>query len=219
MHKVNKLGKFIVLEGVDGSGTSTQLSLLQAWFEENQEQFGKTHFTKEPTDGPVGSLLRQALSKRLKPLDERVMALLFAADRLDHLTCTSDFEQKPGINEMLEQGINVVSDRYYLSSFAYQALQMELSWVQEINKFARQPDLFIFLHVPVQESAKRRQKTRFHEELYENEDYLNKIRLNYLEVCKKLQQAGENILIIDGAREKSEVFNDIKEAIIQLFAE
>lgn len=211
---MNQIGKFIVLEGVDGSGISTQVALLQNWLDEKQEQFGKTHFTKEPTDGPVGSLLRQALSKRLKPLDERVMALLFAADRLDHLTCTSDNEQKPGINEMLSQGINVISDRYYLSSFAYQSLKMDLSWVQEINKFARKPDLFIFLLVPVQESAKRRDKTRFHEELYEAQNYLEKIRTNYLAIVEKLRESGENILIINGARPKEEVFADIQSAIL-----
>lgn len=212
-----KSGKFIVLEGVDGSGISTQVSLLQNWLEDNQEQFGKTHFTKEPTDGPIGSVIRQALSKRLKPLDEKVMALLFAADRLDHLNCTSNEDQMPGINELLAQGVNVISDRYYLSSFAYQSLKMDLAWVQEINKFARKPDLIIFLLVPVQESANRRHKTRFHEELYENENYLTKIRLNYLEVCHKMQKSGENIVIIDGARDKAEVFHDIQQAILNLF--
>jgi len=210
-------GKFVVLEGVDGSGLSTQTGLLRAWLEENQSLFGKTHFTKEPTDGPVGSVIRQALSKRLKPLDEKVMALLFAADRLDHLYCTGTGDQLAGINEMLAQGINVISDRYYLSSFAYQALNLDLDWVREINKFARKPDLIIFLHVPVQESVQRRNKSRFHEELYEKEDYLTRISRNYLAVCAKLQAEGENIVIIDGARDKREVFKDIQQAVLQLF--
>lgn len=209
-------GKFVVLEGVDGSGLSTQAAMLRAWLEENQTTFGKTHFTKEPTDGPIGSVIRQALSKRLKPLDEKVMALLFAADRLDHLCCSADGDQMPGIIELLEQGINVVSDRYYLSSFAYQSLTLDLSWIREINKFARKPDLIVFIHVPVQESVLRRDKTRFHEELYENEDYLTKIRHNYLEICSKLQAEGENVVVIDGARNKSEVFQAIQQAFLEL---
>jgi len=214
---VSKQGKFIVLEGVDGSGISTQAELLKNWISENYEIFGKTHFTKEPIDGPIGSLIRQALSKRLKPLDERVMALLFAADRLDHLTCSAKYDQMPGINELLEQGINVICDRYYLSSFAYQSIGSNLDWVREINRYARKPDLVIFLHIPVQESVKRRQKARFHEELYENEDYLSKIRLNYLDICQKLQAEGQAIVTIDGSRDKQEVLRDIQQAILSLF--
>lgn len=210
-------GKFVVLEGVDGSGLSTQTGLLQTWLTDNQDIYGKTHFTKEPTDGPVGSIIRQALSKRLKKLDEKVMALLFAADRLDHLFCTDDGEQMAGIKEILSRGINVVSDRYYLSSFAYQSLTIDLDWIREINKYALKPDLIIFLNVPVQESVKRRDKSRFHEELYEKEDYLGRIRQNYLQICTALQQEGHNVRILDGARDKFEVFLDIKEIIDKLF--
>lgn len=216
VHNVNH-GKFLILEGVDGSGLSTQAQMLRAWLEENQTTYGKTHFTKEPTDGPIGSVIRQALSKRLKPLDEKVMALLFAADRLDHLYCSSDGDQMSGINELLEQGINVISDRYYLSSYAYQSLTLDLSWIREINRFARKPDLIVFIHVPVQESVRRRNNSRFHEELYEKENYLTKIRHNYLEICTKLQAEGENVVVIDGARDKVDVFTEIKQAFIQLY--
>jgi dTMP kinase len=211
-----KKGKFIVLEGVDGSGISTQTDLLQKWMGENEDNFGRTYFTKEPTDGPAGSLIRLALAKRLKPLDERVMALLFAADRLDHLY-SQGAQQKDGIINLVEKGLNVVSDRYYLSSFAYQSLTVDLNWIRAINRYSLQPDLTILLQVPIEESAQRRSKARIHDELYEREDYLIKISHNYKSIANCLQSEGENIVIINGNRDKNEVFEDIKVAVSQLY--
>lgn len=210
-------GKFIVLEGVDGSGITTQTSLLKKWFTANKNIYGKAYFTKEPTDGPVGSVIRQALAKRLKPLDERVMALLFAADRLDHLYCPNEAEQQGGLSHLLAQGVNVVSDRYYLSSYAYQSLRVDLDWLQQINKHALKPDLTIFLQIPVNASVQRRNDSRFHEELYEKTETLINIRNNYLAIAKKLQAEGENITIIDGTRDIETVFSDIKKAVMELF--
>lgn len=210
-------GKFIVLEGVDGSGISTQASLLKNWLEENEGVYGRSLFTKEPTDGPVGSIIRLALSKRLNTLDEKVMALLFAADRVDHIYSREDNGQKAGILAALNKGYNVVSDRYYLSSYAYQSRMEDLVWLRQINVHALQPDLTIFLNVPVNESKKRRDKSRFHEELYEREDYLTEIRQNYLNIAQKLRDEGENIVIIDGARDKNKVFKDLIEIIKGLF--
>lgn len=212
-----KKGKFITLEGVDGSGISTQTSLLQTWMLDNVHIFSKTYFTKEPTTGPVGSLIQLALAKRLKPLDERIMALLFAADRIDHLYCSGEEEQKEGIITLLEKGINVVSDRYYLSSYAYQSSSVDLDWVREINRYSIKPDLTILLKVPVQASTERRNLSRIHEELYEKEDYLARISHNYERTAKALIREGENILILDGNRNKDEVFSDIQRAVATLF--
>lgn len=210
-------GKFIVLEGLDGSGISTQLGLLKNWLESKANDYGRTMFTKEPTDGPVGSIIRLALSKRLNPLDEKVMALLFAADRADHLYAKEENGQKAGIIATLEKGINVVSDRYYLSSYAYQSRIESLEWLRQINAHALRPDLTILLSVPVNESKKRRDKSRFHEELYEREDYLAQIRENYREVAQRLGEEGEKIVIIDGNRKTEEVFCDIQKAVEKLF--
>ena len=85
------------------------------------------------------------------------------------------------------------------------------------SSYARKPDLIIFLHVPIRESVQRRNKTRFHEELYEKAEKLAKIRQNYLEICTKLKSEGENVLVIDGARDKGEVFRDIRQAFQELF--
>ncbi len=210
-----KRGKFIVIEGVDGSGISTQTNLLKNWFAEN-ESVGKAFFTKEPTEGPVGGVIRLALAKRLKPLDEKVMALLFAADRMDHLCCTQENEQKEGIISLLDKGYNVISDRYYLSSFAYQSVQIDLSWLRQINTFCQKPDLTILLKVPVAESTQRRHKSRIHEELYEREDHLQKISQNYDKIARELQAEGENILVINGSRDQSKIFEDIKTAVLKL---
>jgi dTMP kinase len=206
-------GKFIVIEGVDGSGISTQTGFLQKWMTENENKIGRTYFTKEPTDGPAGSIIRLALAKRLKPLDERVMALLFAADRLDHLCSQGDEQQKVGIINLIENGFNVVSDRYYLSSFAYQSQCVDLNWIREINRYSLQPDLTLLLQVPIEESAQRRNKSRIHDELYEREDYLINISRNYASIANCLQSEGENIVIINGNRDKNEVFEDIKDAV------
>lgn len=211
-------GKFIVIEGVDGSGISTQIALLKDYLQENEENYGKSFFTKEPTDGPVGGLIRLALSKRLKPLDEEVMALLFAADRLDHVKRSSAEGQMSGIEEFLHQGINVVSDRYYLSSFAYQSRKVDLAWLKTINSHSIKPDLTILLLIPVETSIKRRNASRFQEELYERKDYLIEIRHNFETIALQLNNEGENILILDGNRPKNDVFSDIKQAVTELFA-
>ena len=211
-----KKGKFIVLEGVDGSGISTQTNLLKNWFAAN-ESLGKAYFTKEPTEGPVGGLIRLALAKRLKPLDEKVMALLFAADRIDHLCCSEENEQKEGIISLLEKGYTVISDRYYLSSFAYQSVQLDLNWLRQINLFALRPDLTILLKVPVEESAERRHKSRIHEELYEREDCLQKISRNYEKIACELQAEGHNILVVNGNRNQYDIFENIKAAVFKLF--
>lgn len=211
-------GKFIALEGVDGSGISTQTQLLKFWLEENAQTYGKTYFTKEPTDGPVGGLIRLVLSKRLKVLDEKIMALLFAADRLDHLYCSGQAEQKSGIVEMLSNSINVVTDRYYLSTFAYQSLTVDLPWIREINRYSLKPDLTILLYVPVTDSVQRRNQSRFHNELYEQEDFLNRVSQNYLAIAKTLQEEGENIVIINGAQKKDDVFTQIKNAVVKILS-
>ncbi len=218
MKNLSHKGKFIVLEGLDGSGTSTQLDLLKIWLLEKEHEFGKTHFSQEPTNGPVGSLIRLALSKRLKALDERVMALLFAADRLDHLYCSGDFEQKEGINKMLEKGLNVLSDRYYLSSLAYQSLSVDLEWLKQINKYAIKPDLTIFLHIPVEKSLERRHSSRIHEELYENEKTLTAIAQKYEILIAELKTAGENIVTINGCLSKAAVFEEIKSVVSSIFS-
>lgn len=203
-------GKFIVLEGIDGSGISTQVALLKQWFLARGE---KAFFTKEPTDGPIGSLIRQALTRRVvrpdgSPLDDTTLALLFAADRVDHL--------RSHILPKLEQGIHVISDRYYLSSYAYQALGDDLEWIRLINARARRPDLFILLVVPPATSWERMHRDRWQVDLYEEMSKMEIILRNYLTIARRLQEEGERVRLVDGSRTVEEVQDEIRALVEEI---
>lgn len=117
-------GKFIALEGIDGSGKSSQIGRLTA----RLEGMGvRCLATREPTGGPVGSLIRQIFTGRVTA-DPRVIAALYAADRIDHLVNEVD-----GLCAVLDKGITVVSDRYYFSSYAYHSVDVDMDWVIQAN--------------------------------------------------------------------------------------
>ncbi len=136
-------GIFLALEGIDGSGKTTQLQKLTA----RLAQLNIKHYsTQEPTGGPVGSLIRQILTGRTLA-DNRVMASLFVADRLDHLLNNVD-----GISQKIDAGVCVLTDRYYFSSYAYQSVDMDLNWLINANRPIAEilrPNLTIFLDIPV----------------------------------------------------------------------
>lgn len=137
-------GPFIVLEGIDGSGTTTQRAALQARL---QQSGWRVHATAEPTEGPIGGLIRDALTGA-RDLAEDTLALLFAADRIQHVNTT--------IAPRLRDGELVLCDRYLLSSLAYQSVQLPLPWVLEINAQALRPDLTVLLDVGPEVAADRR---------------------------------------------------------------
>jgi dTMP kinase len=139
-------GKLIALEGIDGSGTTTQAADLA---DHLREAGHAVHVTAEPSDGPVGVLIRRVLRGELDT-SERVLAMLFAADRLDHL----EREVEPH----LAAGAVVVTDRYLLSSLAYQAVDNPVDWIVELNAEARRPDLSILLRVDAGTAASRREE-------------------------------------------------------------
>lgn len=112
-----KKGIFIAFEGIDGSGKSTQIQFLMKKIEEKSI---RCYQTCEPSSGPIGSLTRQILTGRIKT-DNRVIAAMFAADRLDHLLNPID-----GIVSKIEEGIHVISDRYYFSSYAYHSVDVPM---------------------------------------------------------------------------------------------
>jgi dTMP kinase len=131
-----KTGKFIVFEGIDGSGKTTQVARLA---QKLQGRGVKIHTTFEPTNGPVGAILRQYLVQRVS-FDPRVLPYLYAADRSDHL-----YNDKTGIEPALANGVTVICDRYILSSFAYQVPEHSFELVDTLNRSFRKPDLTIFL--------------------------------------------------------------------------
>lgn len=204
-------GQFIVFEGLDGSGTSTQAELLQGWLERHGQP---AHRTAEPSSGPFGLLLRAALAGRIgsagpdgrfRPLPEDVLALAFAADRLDHL----DHEVLP----RLASGVTVISERYYLSSLAYQSEQLGLDWVRALNRRARRPDLTLFLDVPVEVCLERIRQRGRRTELFEDGATLRRVRAGYLRAIALLAAEGERIVTLDGNRPPEAVLADVLRAL------
>lgn len=205
-----KRGRFITFEGIDGCGKSTQIHLLKQQIEGTA---ASCYETFEPSTGPVGSMLRQCLSGRMNT-DERTMAALFAADRLDHLLNKTD-----GILQKVEQGIHVICDRYVLSNYAYQGVRAPLEWVMELNSEARkvlQPDCHIFIDVDPEISMERMAKGRFHQDLYETKDRLTEVRNCYLSLIDKLQD-NENIIIVDGNQSIEAIAEEIWQKTTPLF--
>ncbi|MCG8556458.1 MAG: dTMP kinase [Proteobacteria bacterium] len=143
-------GRFVVLEGIDGAGTTTQLGRVAAALAAG----GQTvHTTSEPSRGPIGTLLRRILAGELAAPGEHALALLFASDRADHL--------QSEVVPKLQQGVTVLSDRYYHSSLAYQSLRASdrrarAAWLREINRFARVPDLTLVFDLDQAVAAQRR---------------------------------------------------------------
>jgi dTMP kinase len=137
-------GRFIALEGIDGSGTTTQRGALATALRVRGHVVVETN---EPSSGSIGRLARERLAQGAASLDRGALALLFAADRLDHVTTE--------IEPALAAGRVVITDRYVLSSWVYQALDCDPAWVRAINARAPWPDLTFVLDVPAGEAMRR----------------------------------------------------------------
>jgi len=180
---------FIVLEGIDGSGTTTQLERLTAALRAGGR---RVVATREPSTGPIGLLLREILAGRhANPdgttLDGRAMALLFAADRRDHLARE--------IEPALAAGYDVVSDRYLLSSLAYQAVEADRAWVERLSEGVRAPDLTVLLDVDIGVAAQRRLKAGRPVERYDADGTLARVAENY----RRLAAVVANVVSLDGS--------------------
>jgi len=164
---------FIVLDGIDGSGTSTHSKLLAGFL---SLKGLKTYSTQEPSNSDIGKLLRTYLKDDKIPASTD--ALLFAADRVLHYN--------NDIKEKLEEGYTVISDRYLESSIAYQSSQSDnisVEWVQILNKFAGKADLTIILDIDPKLSL----TMKHHKVLdkFEDTSLLEKVRQVYLDRAKK----------------------------------
>ena len=202
-------GRLIALEGIDGSGKSTQARYLK----EKLEAAGiPCYVTMEPTSSPFGKQLRQVLKGELKT-DSRVVAPLFVADRLDHLVGESE-----GLVKKLEDGITVVTDRYYFSSYAYQSVDLPMEWVITANQVCadiRRPDITIFIDLDPGAAMERILEHRDHVEIFEKRDLLEKCRQNYFRAFELLKEQ-EKVAVVDGNRSKEEIAADIWEICRQL---
>ena len=206
-----KKGKFIVFEGIDGSGKTTQARLLSAYLE---SQGYKTALTAEPTSLPSGKALREALSGKTQK-SECQMAVMFVDDRIAH-----NIHPTEGISALLESGVTVICDRYYYSSLAYQGQSTDYEWVKSMNLKCpdiRQPDLCIYVDLLPEQSLERIAKGRETVEIYENLSTLTKVREQFLSVIRDLGER-DNICILDGYRTAEQVSEDVNAIVDALLA-
>jgi dTMP kinase len=212
-------GRFVVLEGIDGSGTTTHSKRLAKTLRKRGET---VVLTCEPTNGPIGSLIRQVLQNRVvvadstggRPFAWSTMALLFAADRIDHLDSV--------VMPALTQGHTVISDRYYLSSLAYQSATSPhgdsvTPWLRSINGLAVRPDLTLVLNIDAATAAERRNVRGHAEEIFERQSLQEQLVEIYQRAGDLLPE--DPIVHIDSSRSLEEVGAEILEVVTAAFRE
>ena len=179
---------YIVFEGIDGAGKSTQINLLKYWLEENGFD---VETVVEPTDSKVGKLIREILQRPDATTDriQKTLGLLFAADRMLIMDKLNDDSKV------------ILSDRSFISSLAYQE---PADWIKQINKYAKEPDLVLLLDVDVKTSVNRCSK----KDEFENEEFLSKVKANYLDLISNF-----NHEIIDASTGVNKVSTDVKKAV------
>ncbi len=190
-------GKFIAIEGLDGCGSTTQIRLLG-------ESLGNTHLTAEPSDGPVGRLIRQALRNEVD-LSDAVLPYLFASDRKDHL--------EREIEPALAEGKTVITDRYYGSSMAYQALIAPLDRVVTLNQDFRSPDITVFMDIAPEKALERIDARGETKERFETLNHLQEIAAGYAVAMALLSERGEKIVRIDALGSVEEVHSRLLEVL------
>ena len=202
MEKITRRGRLIVFEGIDGSGKTTQTQLLLAHL---QAQGKEAVLTAEPTSLPTGRALREALSGKVKK-SECEMAALFVEDRIAH---NNDPEQ--GIRALLSRGVDVICDRYYYSTLAYQGHTTDYAWVKGMNLDCPDilhPDLCIYLDLLPAQSLERIRRGRDAVEIYENEETLARVRDTFLRVIDDLR-ATDRIAVLDAYRAPEAIAEEI----------
>ncbi|MDM7274556.1 MAG: dTMP kinase [Thermoprotei archaeon] len=187
-------GVLVAFEGIDGSGLTTHSKLL---VERLRREGFKAGYTKEPTWGPVGRLIRELLLEQ--SVDHEVMALLYAADRLWHLRVRSCLGM--GVLEALGEGFVVVVDRYKYSSMAYQSLGTDVGWIGEVNRGAPEADIIVYIDIPVSLALERiaARRLTFYYETYER---LTRIKENFKKILENAEERGVKVVRIRGTDEE-----------------
>ena len=204
-------GWLVVLEGIDGAGHSAHASELARWAERELADYrGRVVLTREPTDGPIGALIRSVLRKELE-VGPETLALLFAADRMEHV--------RQVIRPRLAEGCLIICDRYYLSSYAYQsAAGVDLEWLMQLNSKCPRPDLTVLLDAPVEVCLSRIREGREHLELFEEADFLEEVRRRFLEIADRLEREGERVVVVKTDRPFEEAHEEIVRHVVRLLA-
>jgi dTMP kinase len=211
----SKGGRFVVLEGIDGAGTTTHVGRLA---ERLRTMRVPVRATREPSDGPVGTLVRQVLTGRVVVPGGRApgwatMALLFAADRVDHV----EAEIEPWVNE----GGIMISDRYDASSLAYQSVSSgrggsdAVEWIRTLNRDCKRPDLTIVLDVNFEEAARRRDARGEPAQLYEQNEVQQALAVFYRDLAKHLPK--DRVVLVDAGGPIDEVHERIFGAYTRAF--
>jgi dTMP kinase len=199
-------GRLMAIEGLDGAGTTTQVRMLHQRLSQSEQ----VYVTHEPSDGPIGLLIRMALGHRIV-VDEATLAALFAADRMDHLYHR---DGEGGLFVRLSKGTHVLTDRYYLSSLAYQGMSQGWQWIWDLHACCVRADITLFVDVPVDVCLERIAAGRGgHFDLFENQNALTRARQRYLEAIERLCEAEERIEIIDGNATPEQVHAAIWRAV------
>ena len=188
-------GKFIVIEGLDGSGQTTQLGLLEKYLRKSGH---KVHMTFEPTNNIIGGLIRGFLTKQWK-LGNVGKQLLFCADRAHHL--------ESEIIPALENGYDVISSRYFFSTIAFGSLNVDTDWLEALNEKFLHPDATFFLKVSPKICIERINNSRFRKEFFEEEKKLSHVMRTFLKISKNKKY--KNFFIIDGEQPIEKVHSDM----------
>jgi dTMP kinase len=198
---MKKVGAFICVEGLDASGKTTQSKLLV----KNLRKKGfNAIYTTEPSKGRIGRLIRRHVLLGENRLSVVLEALLFSADRIDHL----EREVMPALKDKKI----VVSDRYLYSSLAYQgAAGLDLKWIEEINKWAAKPDLTIYIDIPPEAVLQRLRRKKSVMETLHNQQQVREI---YLRLVK-----AHNLRMIDGNKPKVKVAKEILKMVTTFLSE
>jgi len=204
---------FIVFEGIDSSGKTTQAELLKNYFLDLKE---KVVISPEPSNGIIGNLIRQALKQRIifskEPnLFDEQMAYLFAADRHDHL-----YNDIDGVFKLIQDNYHVISTRYYFSSLAYNCESVEqYNFIKKLNDRFPNPDLTIYIDIPIEVSLTRLQE-RSLQEIYETKTKLTKVREQYQKIFAEYDG---NAIAIDGTQDQQQIHQQIVNRVKAIIGE
>jgi dTMP kinase len=204
MNDRGKLGAFIVVEGLDGAGTTTQVHGLSS----HLRSIGFNTFpTREPSGGVIGQAVRAAIEGR-EHMSPETLALGFAADRLDHMN------RAGGIQSMLDDGVWVISDRYVLSALAYQAAQgVDFDWLTELNKFAPTPDVTVFIDTPLNTCLERiKEREENVGDIFHRRSSLIQTRKQYLRALGLGRFTG-HLVTLDGRGSRQTVLQHVLEGV------